>query len=257
MRAVLAALFSIACLAAHAEGLPLRMEVQGSGERTVIFEAGLGDNYSVWQQVQSKVANHCARTVSYTRAGYPGSPRSRAPRDAETIVEELRAALHNRGIEPPYVLVGHSLGGLYMQYFARNYPDEVTGLLLVDSTHWDHLERLQAEAAATYRTVRALSVLLLPIMRRELADAALAGEQVVASPPPRNMPTIVLSSTRAALITSGSAWALLGRMQDEIAAAFPGSQHIRVENSGHYIQRDRPEVVIEAARALAGCAERW
>jgi hypothetical protein len=106
MRAVLAALFSIACLAAHAEGLPLRMDVQGSGERTVIFEAGLGDNYSVWQQVQSKIANRCARTVSYTRAGYPGSPQSRAPRDAETIVDELRAALHNRGIEPPYVLVG-------------------------------------------------------------------------------------------------------------------------------------------------------
>ncbi len=53
------------------------------------------------------------------------------------IVSELRTELDRRNIRPPYVLVGHSLGGLYMQYFARNYPSEVSGLLLVDSTHWD------------------------------------------------------------------------------------------------------------------------
>ena len=147
MKKLLVVLLSVvASVIVHAAGLPLRMEVQGSGDRTVIFEAGLGDTYEVWQSVQARIGSNCARTVSYTRAGYPGSPRSNAPRDAASIVEELRAALHNRGIDPPYVLVGHSLGGLYMQYFARNHPEEVVGVLLVDPTHWEHLNRMKTEA---------------------------------------------------------------------------------------------------------------
>lgn len=250
-----AALLTMAAsTAARAEGLPLRMEVQGTGQPTVVFEAGLGDTFEVWQRVQSKIAFGCARTVSYTRAGYPGSPRSKEPRDAETVVHELRAALHNRGIEPPYVLVGHSMGGLYMQYFARNYPGDVTGLLLVDATHWQHLERLKAEAPATYRMVRVASLLMSPIMRRELADSAIAGEQVHSSPAAGDVPTIVLSSTKAAPGELPEFRELAARMQDEIAEAFPKARHVRVEGSAHYIQRDRPDVVIEAARELAGCS---
>ena len=242
-----------ACAHVSAAGLALRMEVQGSGPRTVVFEAGLGDTFEVWQRVQAKIAFQCARTVSYTRAGYPGSARSQEPREAEAIVAELRSALHNRGIAPPYVLVGHSLGGLYMQYFARNYPEEVAGLVLVDATHWQHLERLRAEAPGTYRTVRVASLLMLPIMRRELADSVSAGGQVHASPAAGDVPTIVLSSTKASLGELPSFRELAASLQDEIAADFPQARHIRVAGSAHYIQRDRPEVVIDAARELAGC----
>jgi pimeloyl-ACP methyl ester carboxylesterase len=56
-------------------------------------------------------------------------------RDAVSVVGELRALPSERGLSPPFVLVGHSLGGLYIQYFARNFPDDVAGLVLVDSTH--------------------------------------------------------------------------------------------------------------------------
>ena len=158
----------------------------------------------------------------------------------------------DRGIEPPYVLVGHSLGGLYMQYFARNYPLEVEGLLLVDSIHWEHLERLKRDVPASYRIVRVASLIMLPIMKRELADSVIAGEQVHASPA-AGVQTIVLSSTKASPGDLPSFRVLAARMQEEIAADFPGARHIRVANSAHYIQRDRPDVVIEAARALAGC----
>jgi pimeloyl-ACP methyl ester carboxylesterase len=248
------ALLTTLSLGARADGLPLRMEVQGSGERTVIFEAGLGNTHDVWRQVQSKIAFRCARTVAYTRAGYPGSPRSSGVRDAITVVGELRAALHNRGISPPYVLVGHSLGGLYMQYFARNFAQEVSGLLLVDSTHWQHIHRLQTEAPASYRMVRMASMLMLPIMKRELRDLVIAGEQVHESPSPADgIPVTVLSSTKPSPGDLPSFRELAERMQDEIAADYPGSRHIRVEGSAHYIQRDRPDVVIAAARELAGC----
>jgi pimeloyl-ACP methyl ester carboxylesterase len=226
----------------------------GHGPRTVILEAGLGDTMDVWKDVQPRIAAGCTRTVSYNRAGYVGSDPAMGPRDSATIVAELRAELKRRNIDPPYILVGHSLGGLYMQYFARNYPNEVAGLLLVDSTHW-HQEMSVGNAANTPYAGRTAVTLFMPwIMRRELTDSAAAGQQVHASPQAEGFPTIVLSSTRGPLGETPAARALAADMQDEIAADFPGAEHVRVADSGHYIQRDQPEIVVEAARHLAGCA---
>jgi pimeloyl-ACP methyl ester carboxylesterase len=102
-------------------------------------------------------------------------------------------------LPPPYVLVGHSLGGLYMQYFARRYPMDVQGLVLVDSTHWDQLDRIKGAAPGSYRIVKTASFLMSGIMRREFADIPSAGAEVEALSRADNVPTIVLSSTRAAM----------------------------------------------------------
>jgi pimeloyl-ACP methyl ester carboxylesterase len=229
------------------------VRLEGHGTRTVILEAGLGDTLDIWKDVQSRIAAGCTRTLSYNRAGYVGSDPAAGPRDSETIVAELRAELKRRNIDPPYVLVGHSLGGLYMQYFARNYPKEVAGLLLVDSTHW-HQGMVVDNAANTPYVGRTAVTLFMPwIMRREIADSATAGQQVHTSPEAAGFPTIVLSSTRGPLGETPTARAQSADMQDEIAADFPGAEHVRVPDSGHYIQRDHPEVVVGAARELAGC----
>lgn len=230
-----------------------RVRIEGQGRATVVFEAGLGDTLDVWSKVQSRVSSGCARTVSYNRAGYPGSKAVDPDRTAAQIVEELRAELVARGIAPPYVLVGHSLGGLYVQYFARNHPDEVAGLVLVDSTHWDQLERTRREAPATYGTLRLASLLMFGTMRKEFADSGRAGEQVRGSPAPGYPPTVVLSSTRAAPGELPQLRALMRRLQTGIAEEYGAGRHTFVSGSGHYIQRDRPEAVIEAIREVAGC----
>jgi pimeloyl-ACP methyl ester carboxylesterase len=229
------------------------MLMQGEGARTVIFEAGLGDTLEVWQHVQPLVASGCTRTLAYNRAGYPGSDPAGGPRDAATIVAELREELQRRNVSPPYVLVGHSLGGLYMQYFARNFPSEVAGLVLIDSTHWNQGMRLDPAANTPYLGRSAVTLFMPWIMRRELSDSAAAGEEVHSSPEVGYLPTIVLSSTRSGQDQTPSARSRAEELQDEIAADFPEARHIRVVNSGHYIQRDQPDVVVEAVRALAGC----
>jgi pimeloyl-ACP methyl ester carboxylesterase len=229
------------------------VRLEGHGTRTVILEAGLGDTLDIWKDVQSRIAAGCTRTLSYNRAGYVGSDPAVGPRDSETIVAELRAELKRRNIDPPYVLVGHSLGGLYMQYFARNYPKEVAGLLLVDSTHWHQGMVVDSSANTPYVGRTAVTLFVPWIMRREIADSATAGQQVHTSPEAEGFPTIVLSSTRGPVGETPTARAQSADMQDEIAADFPGAEHIRVPDSGHYIQRDHPEVVVGAARELAGC----
>ena len=242
----------------------VRMRVEGSGPRTVIFESGLGDTLTVWDRVQSRVAAGCARTVSYNRAGYAGSDPADTTRDAANIVAELRAALARRGIRPPYVLVGHSLGGLYMQYFARNYPREVAGLVLVDSSYWEQRLPLVPSAPSTAAADppgdpppprgSTMVVVFMPfIMRLEIMGSAAAGAQVHASPPADGLPTIILSSTRRLQGESADREAREVRFQDDMAREFPGADHIRVTDTGHYIQRDRPEIVVAAVRKLAGC----
>jgi pimeloyl-ACP methyl ester carboxylesterase len=229
-----------------------RVHIEGKGGPTVIFENGLGDTLEVWEKVQRAVAADCTRTLSYNRAGYAGSDLARTTRDAETVVAELRNELRDRGVQPPYVLVGHSLGGLYMQYFARQYPNEVAGLVLVDSTHWN--QQLLLGAPTERPDGRGRVVLFMDYTaRRELDGSAAAGEQVHTSPTPNGFPTVVLSSTGVFLGETPARRAEAARLQEDIVASFPDARHIRVDGSGHYIQRERPDVVIDSVRELAGC----
>jgi pimeloyl-ACP methyl ester carboxylesterase len=232
-----------------------QLHIVGTGARTVILESGLGDTLAVWKDIQPQIAAHCTRTVSYTRAGYLGSDPADGPRDSATIVKELREELDRRNIRPPFVLVGHSLGGLYMQYFARNFPAEVTGLLLIDSTHWDQHMLIDGGANQRYLGTREVTLFMPLIMRQELKDSAQAGEQVHASPQVEDVRTIVLSSTVAPKNSTPESLARAALLQGEIASDFPGSRHVFVTGATHYIQRDKPEVVINAARELAGCGE--
>lgn len=230
------------------------MHVEGSGPVTVVFESGLGDDREVWRPVQAAIAARCATTVSYTRDGYGGGRKAAAGmRDAEHIVAELRARLVASGYPPPYLLVGHSLGGLYVQYFARRHPAEVRGLVLVDSMHPQQPDRVAAEMPGVQRTIDLLTRLRGGIMRREFVGAPSTGAQVGALPAPAQLATVVLSSTQPGPGESAAFRQLLAQLQDQLAVDYAARRHEFVQGSGHYIQRERPQVVIAAVRELAGC----
>lgn len=242
-----------AALRAGADPLHHHVRIEGTGPRTIVLESGFGDTLDIWQSIQSQVAAKCARTFSYNRAGYLDSDPADTPRDAQSIVGELRDELRRRNLTPPYVLVGHSLGGLYMQYFARNFPAEVAGLLLIDSTHWQQGLKVDTTADTPYQSRTAVMLYMPLVMRHELSDSTAAGLEVKDSPNAPAIPTIVLSSTRVTAAASAEQRAHAVILQNSIAADFPGSRHVYVEESGHYIQRDQPGVVIDAIRDLAGC----
>jgi pimeloyl-ACP methyl ester carboxylesterase len=114
-------------------GHRLHVVCSGAGGPTVLFESGLGDGAAVWRKVQPQVATF-TRTCSYDRAGIGYSESAPAPRDSKRIAEELHTALEGASEKGPYVLVGHSAGGLHARVFAAHYPNEVAGLVLVDPT---------------------------------------------------------------------------------------------------------------------------
>ena len=112
-------------------GYQLHLNCTGTGGPTVVMDYGLGGLSPLWSLVQPEVAKF-ARVCTYDRAGYAWSDPSPEPRTSEQMVKELHLLLDKAGIEGPYVLVGHSLGGLNVRLFASQYPEEVVGMVLVD-----------------------------------------------------------------------------------------------------------------------------
>jgi pimeloyl-ACP methyl ester carboxylesterase len=113
------------------EGRQLYLSEQGEGTPTVIFESGIGATSQNWTWLQREVSRF-TRTITYDRCGLGWSTPSPSPRIPSNIVRELHTLLKRAGIPPPYLLIGHSFGGLVVQRFAADHPSEVAGLILID-----------------------------------------------------------------------------------------------------------------------------
>ncbi len=161
-------------------GHRLHLNSMGKGNPTVILDAGAGGTSLDWSFVQDELAK-TTRVCTYDRAGFGWSEQGPTPRTSERIVEELHALLTNAEIEAPYVLVGHSFGGLNARLYAARYPDEVAGLVLVDSVHEDLYLRMPAglrEASHAQRSQLFLAQFLAPIGLARLFAPPLAAQDL-------------------------------------------------------------------------------
>ena len=142
-------------------GYSLHINCDGQGSPTVVLDAGTGETSAYWVLVQ-RVVSRTTRVCSYDRAGMGWSEMGPEPRDATQITEELHALLEGAGIEGPYVLVGHSFGGLYVQTYAARYPDEVAGVALIESSHPEQFSyrRTTRDSYEPQKQTFALSALL-------------------------------------------------------------------------------------------------
>jgi pimeloyl-ACP methyl ester carboxylesterase len=149
-------------------GCRLYVFEDGKGEATVLFESGIGATHLNWRGIQDPIAT-LAHTIAYDRAGLGWSSPSRTPRTPGNVAAELHQMLEAAGFRPPYVLVGHSFGGLVMRRYALLYPEEVSGVVLVDpmrSEEWPPLNpSRQSQLDLGNRLIR----YALPVVRCGLA----------------------------------------------------------------------------------------
>lgn len=274
-------------------GRSLYFESHGSGSPTVVLEAGQLARSDVWSRDLIEPAGErelvlpaiaaLTRVVTYDRPGTigevnpaltPDAPLfhpSRSdpvpqPRTVRGIVEDLHTLLHRAGVPGPYILVGHSMGGLCMRLFASTYPDEVAGMVLVDATHEDvwieFKQALPPDVWAAFET--------MTVENRELFEVYPEYERISTAPliddpnmavmrrarvesPLRPMPLAVLAHG-VPFAPPFPEWPVdemervMRALQDDLARLVPGARYVIAEASGHNIHQDQPDLVIDAIR---------
>jgi pimeloyl-ACP methyl ester carboxylesterase len=270
-------------------GRRLYLACKGSGSPTVILEAGAFNNGDTWSMVEPQEAGKISvfdgvaeftRVCAYDRpgtiSGVQTHQRSRSdpapmPRSAGDVVADLRALLAAARVGPPYVLVGHSFGGLIARFFTSSVPDDVVGLVLVDAAHEDFWAKLKAlmtpaqwermvqtpQERADYRDVEKL----------DLDASAAEMRRAAAAKPLRPLPLVVLSRGRPMEIPAdllahlppdyvAAQEKVWRELQDALAALAPGAQHVIATKSGHDIPITEPDLVITAVRQVVDAARR-
>jgi pimeloyl-ACP methyl ester carboxylesterase len=240
-------------------GRSLLLHCVGSGSPTVVLEAGFGGDASQWRDVQPDIG-HDTRTCAYDRAGFGFSAAPSGVRDARDEITDLRRLLARARIDPPYVVVGHSYGGVLARVFAHLHPTETAGLVLIDTMGRNGRSRqLAIWPESQARTIR-----------RELATTVMDGVDLAAGEALADRLT-KLGDTPLAVITAGrhdnfprrpSSLAgaleqLWGRMQDELAQLSSNRVHVVAARSSHDVPSSRtgqPSVAVLAVEAVLDAA---
>jgi pimeloyl-ACP methyl ester carboxylesterase len=266
-------------------GYKMHIYCTGEGSPTVILDSGLGDSYVSWLGVQSPIAKF-TRVCSYDRAGLGYSDSSPQPRTSKVMAEELHALLQAASITPPYVLVGHSIGGYNVRLYASLYRNEVAGMVLVDASHPDQENRFppelrnmeaswQREAEfLAYTTPFGIPRLLGlcdedPVRRaadcnfhsareglQEMKALAQSAAETAATGSLGDLPLAVLShdpdkpSSELPADLARPTNAAWEKMQEELAHLSSRGTQTIAKNSAHYLQIDRPDLVVEAVHTV-------
>jgi pimeloyl-ACP methyl ester carboxylesterase len=240
-------------------GRRLFLRCTGPGSPTVVFEGGLTSD---WYELQNQLSGF-TRVCSYDRPGGPASRSDPAPtpRTARDFVADLHALLRAARVPGPYVLAGHSNSGLFTQLYASTHPRQVAGLVLIDAVH----------RAYHQRQLALLKPLLPPEVWEALRQEAMTPPHRLVDPegvdiwtserqtrvalrrfPLRPMPLVVLAHGRPEPAPPG--WPgeeverLWQQLQRELADLVPGGRLVIATQSGHDIQDEQPELVLDAIR---------
>jgi len=245
-------------------GYQLSFQCFGSGELTVVFESGSEDGAESLANLAHQVRSF-TRALIYDRAGLGQSDPAPRPRTVADAVTDLHALLHTAQVPGPYLLVGHSFGGLIVRLYAAQYPREVVGLVLLDVPHpeqarWD-LQLLpppspeETPALTTCRNTLTAEW-TDPFSNREGFDRAASAAQVLAGRHFGHLPLVIITAgideweegfpTEIARALEEN-WM---RLQQEAVALSSNSTHIIATESTHSIQDCQPELVTNIIRNL-------
>jgi pimeloyl-ACP methyl ester carboxylesterase len=222
----------------------------GMGPVTVVFENGLHDSFNIWAKVFPAVSE-VTQVFAYNRAGYPGSDAADPARDTTHIVAELHDTLQAVGLQPPYVMVGHSIGGLYAEGFTRLHPDEVAAWVSVEGRPADFLEQCMAQGVTDCDPPDSAFAGASAVEQGEWNGRDDAEKQVRAAPWIRgDLPLRVLTGTAMNRPEPADSLSIFQSLLARNAHESVNGELIEASQSGHYVHTQQPDLVIQAIKSV-------
>ncbi len=224
---------------------------KGAGNPVVVFVSGLGPTMDDFFEIQNKISK-TTQTFCYDRAGVGKSESFNNDRNLENISSELKELLEKVEISKPFILVGHSRGGLIARFFANKYPDKICGLILIDPALPEHrsmkralrTDKEKVEFDAFYNSFCTDSVKYSATIRSEFKAAdstSISGKNF-----PSNIPITILASNK---ITKDKYSKADTKIKVDLLNAYlktaPQIKLILTNKSGHFIHEDEPNLVIK------------
>jgi len=215
----------------------VEMVISGSGRPTVVFESGFSDTYEYWDTVVAALSGK-VKTVRYNRAGIGHSPLTDKPRTAVEIATELHTALANAKVAPPYILVGHSAGGMYVRVFAHLFPADVAGMVLVDPAPEAFYSMVAQEDPSLWKMMQDDLRNSPPGAGAQMSENAKTVEEVKAAFPLPKVQVVVISGTKAQPpVFTPERRKEMTSLQAALVQQIPGAQ--QVEATGMWPQYSR------------------
>ena len=206
---------------------------------TIVFESGYGWDLNNWNPIRDEVSKF-ANIFMYDRDGVGKSAKSNQPKHSIKIIENLRSMLQKRDIKTPYVLIGHSFGGLNVRLYASKYPEDVVGVILLDSVHEDQNKKMVSFFTKKIQE-EYLGQFTVEASRSEFEESL---EQVRGTSL-GNIPLIVMTGGTQLHYTTESMNVWM-EFQKDLANLSSNSIHLIVKEAGHAIHIDHPQPVIKA-----------
>jgi pimeloyl-ACP methyl ester carboxylesterase len=234
---------------ASIEGRSLAYRVLGAGRPVIVMVSGLGDGMESFKDVAPVFAKG-ATVIVYDRAGYGLSPAATGPADAKAAARDLEAVLAQSGVRGPYILVGHSLGGLIVEYYAALHPTQVAGLVLEESRPADFTRRCEAANIPMCAPTAAMVRTAPKGVQDEVAALPSIVAQVEAAGPFRGKAVLVVSRPFGPKPSPFEAlWSIA---QADLAGRYALASHLTAPGGGHYIHRDARDWFVGAVQQYVG-----
>jgi pimeloyl-ACP methyl ester carboxylesterase len=233
----------------------LEYMVSGSGRPTIALLNGAGVTLDGWRELYPAIEK-MGTVFAFNRFGVEGSDEPPPAQTGAVVVASLRELLAYAGLQPPYVLVGHSLGGLHANLFARLYPKEVAAVLFLEATHpRDHKVLQQHETQLTRALSKLFSLpqwLFRANVQAEIEWVSETVDEIVGAGPFPDVPVTVITggANPPKWLMSPAARKARLENQQELARLSPLGERVIAARSGHFPQLTEPAVVIEALRRL-------
>ena len=233
----------------------LEYVLSGRGDATLVLFSGAGVTVEGWGRLYPTIES-IGRVLACNRFGAGGSSKPALPQTGTVVIDAMRELLSHAGLRPPYLLVGHSLGGLYANLFARRHPAEVAGVVLIEAAHPKDRELLKGHEGQLAKVLGKVLAMPQQLFRANLhsemdwIDALAAEVETAGGFPPAPLVVITGGNDPPRWLVPEQALRIKRAHQQELARLSPLGRQVIARRSGHFPQLTQPELVLDAIRTV-------